>query len=241
MSPCNKIRFNRRGGEEGFTLIEVMFAVLILFVGLSAMAALGYLSMARGRQARYISVAETLATEKLEELAQYQAAAPQICMAGNDTSEGLLTNSIATAQASGAYNVTCSGANTALFVNYYDMVSIDFLSGSDCINPSSGCFSETVWNGTNYISSYHAPDGTIPGPGGNTVTNSTAPSNTTYLRTWKIEYSPTVGSGGATTVNGTRRITVLVTNLDQSVAASGSANPTHATLGPSFQMSLVRQ
>ena len=52
----------------------------------------------------------------------------------------------------------------------------------------------------------------------------------TYVRTWQIEYNPVIGSTGQNRVTGTRRITVLVTNTDNSVKPPVT-----------FQMSLVRQ
>jgi hypothetical protein len=207
-------------------MIEVMMATAILVIGISAMAALGAIMLTRGRQSRYMNVAATLASEKLEDLNRYQMSAPQICIQTGDTSEGMLTGVVPT-PGSDTKTITCpSGASAS--TSYYDLVSIDFLSSADCANPSYGCFSETVYNGptSQYIPTYHSPDGTI---GQGTPTTS-IPSNTTFLRTWLIEANPPVGSSGQNTVTGTRRITVLVTNLD------GSIQPP-----VSFQMSLVRQ
>ena len=73
MSASNKVR-----GDRGFTLLEIMIATVILIIGLSAMAALAAVMLTRGRQSRYVNVAETLASEKLEDLNRYHMAAPQI-------------------------------------------------------------------------------------------------------------------------------------------------------------------
>jgi hypothetical protein len=206
-----------------------MIATAILAVGVSAMAALGAVMLTRGRQSKYISVAESLATEKLEDLNRYDMASQAICVQTGDTSEGLLTQSLASAVIA---NITCPGAASAQSVSYYDLVSIDFVSTSDCGNAGNGCFAETIYNGSTsqYQTTYHSPDGVIPGTStGQPVSSSAAPSNSTYLRTWLVEANPPIGSGGQT-ITGTRRITVLVTLLDQSVKPPVT-----------FQMSAVRQ
>jgi prepilin-type N-terminal cleavage/methylation domain-containing protein len=222
MSASNRLR-----NARGFTLIEIMIATVILVIGLSAMAALAAVMLTRGRQSRYINVAETLASEKLEDLNRYDMAAPQICVQTGDTTEGSLSTQLTT-------NITCPGAAASTSVSYFDFVSIDFVTTSDCGSANNGCFAETVYNGTTsqYLTTYHSPDGVIPGgTGGLPVTSTTAPTNmTTYVRTWQIEYNPTLGSSGQNKVTGTRRITVLVTNTDNSVKPPVT-----------LQMSLVRQ
>jgi hypothetical protein len=58
------------------------------------------------------------------------------------------------------------------------------------------------------------------------VSSTVAPTNMTFHRRWVIEASPVIAGTAAT---GTRRITVSVTLLDQSVKPSAN-----------FQMSVVR-
>jgi Tfp pilus assembly protein PilV len=201
-------------------VIEVIIATAILVIGVSAMAALGAVMLTRGRQSRYINVAQTLVSEKLEDLNRWNMASPYICVQAGDTSEGSLNPTTLVTQ-----TITCPGTSLAQSVSYYDDISIDFLSGTDCTSVNNGCFAETVYNGSTlqYQTTYHSPDGVIPGTAtGIPVTSSTAPSNMTFHRTWLIEAN--------TPEIGTRRITVLVTLLDQSVKPSVS-----------FQMSLVRQ
>ena len=53
MSASNKVR-----GDRGFTLLEIIIATVILIIGLSAMAALAAVMLTRGRQSRYVNVAE---------------------------------------------------------------------------------------------------------------------------------------------------------------------------------------
>ena len=222
MSASTRVR-----GDRGFTLIEIMIAMAILIIGVSAMAALAAVMLTRGRQSRYINMAETLASEKLEDLNRYDMAAPQICVQTGDTYEGSLCTQLTS-------NITCPGAAASTSVSYFDFVSIDFVTTGDCGNANNGCFAETVYNGTTsqYMTTYHSPDGVIPGgAGGLPVTSTTAPANmTTFVRTWQIEYNPVIGSTGQNRVTGTRRITVLVTNTDNSVKPPVI-----------FQMSLVRQ
>lgn len=226
---------NNPRADRGFTLLEVMIATSILVIGLSAMAALAAVMLTRGRQARYISVAETLASEKLEDLNRYDLASQAICLPTGATSEGSLSSS-QPSPGTGTATITCPGGTTSQVVSYYDMVSVDFVVGGDCGNAGNGCFAETIYNGNTsvYQTYYHSPDGVIPG---GTTTNpgypwqsSTAPGNTTFLRTWMIEANPPVGTSGATTVSATRRVTVLVTLTDQSVKPPVSV-----------QMSVVRQ
>ena len=62
------------------------------------MAALAAIMLTRGRQSKYMSLAGTLATERLEDLNRWKgnviagvdASDPQICVQGADTSEGSL-------------------------------------------------------------------------------------------------------------------------------------------------------
>jgi len=217
-----------RRKDGGFTLIEVMIATAILVIAVSAMAALAAVMLTQGRQSRYLSVAETLASEKLEDLSRYQIAAPQICVQSGDATEGALTDSPSAVVST---SITCPNSSTAAEnISYYDFISIDFISSGNCPTASTGCFAETIYNGSQYVTTYHSPDGTIPGGLlGMPIQSTTPPANmTTYLRTWMIEANPIVGNSGQNTATGNRRITVRVTNI---------------TVQPpvSFQLSLVRQ
>jgi prepilin-type N-terminal cleavage/methylation domain-containing protein len=220
-------RSNNPPRSQGFTLLEVLIAMAILVIGVSAMAALAATMLTRGRQSRYMNIAETLASEKLEDLNHWNMMAPQICLPTGATSEGSLSAPTTTP-------ISCDGVTGSVEVNYYDDVSIDFSNGGGCPNPSNGCFAESVAsvsaNGTAYYTTTHSPSGLIPGnPDGtsNAVKTTTAPTNMTFHRSWLIEANPPVNG---TAVAGTRRITVLVTLTDQSVQPPVS-----------LQMSLVRQ
>lgn len=57
-----------RGGQEGFTLIEVMIAVLVLGVGLLGFALLQVNSLRMSQSANYRTQATNLATELLDQM-----------------------------------------------------------------------------------------------------------------------------------------------------------------------------
>jgi prepilin-type N-terminal cleavage/methylation domain-containing protein len=206
---------------EGFTLIEVMIAIAILVISVSAMALLAAVMLTRGRQSKYMNVAATLASEKLDDLNRWSMNAQTICVQPGDTAEGSLTTLV-------NKNISCAG-EPANNINYYDEVSIDFVDPVGCGSSSNGCFAETVTSvgsgGTTYYTTYHSPNGTIPtNPNGssNPIASTTSPGTMNFQRTWLIEAN--------TPVQGTRRITVLVTLTDQSVKPPVN-----------FQMSIVRQ
>ena len=66
----------------GFSLLEVVVALAILSVGVMAAAALTAKMLATGRQSKYMSLASTLASEKLEDLNRYSPNDPQVCVPG---------------------------------------------------------------------------------------------------------------------------------------------------------------
>ena len=225
-------RFNSLRAARGFSLLEVVIAISVLVIGVSAMAALSATMLTRGHQSKYISLAGTLASEKLEDLNRltgaFNAGAdnsdPNICVPSPAASEGNLATDTST-------SITCAGATETIY--YYDNVSLDVTNSTDCPNPADGCFAETV-SGTSsgsatFFTTFHSPDGTIPNGGivpAAPASSATAPTNLTFHRRWVIEANPLING---TAVSGIRRITVLVTLLDQTVQP-----------GVTFQMSIVR-
>jgi len=208
--------------SRGFSMLEVVIALAVLWVGVLCAEALGVKMMSTGRQSKYMSLASTLASEKLEDLNHYSPNNPQVCIPTGSTSVGNLSADAP------MQTTTCPSPSTASnTVAYYDNVSISLSTAtSDCPNPTAGCFSETVSSLSSgspvYTTTYHSPDGQIVTPPATSV----APTNITFHRRWLIE----AGLGdGNTPVTGTRRVTVLVTLLDNTV------QPT-----VTFQMSLVR-
>lgn len=65
-----KARLIRKEGNQGFALIEVMFAIAILAFGLLGLAALLAQLMGTTTQSRYLGAEVMLASEKLEDLNQ---------------------------------------------------------------------------------------------------------------------------------------------------------------------------
>lgn len=204
---------NRKPSAKGFTLIETMIAIAVLTIGLISVAALATTMLATGKRSKYMALASTLASEKLEDLSRYPSDAPEVCVPTGSTSVGSLTTDV-------LQTTTCSGGASAS-IPYDDDVDISFgTGGGDCPN-AGGCFAETVSSvvsgNTEYTTTYHSPDGQIT-----TVTSTTASSQKmTFHRRWLIE--------GDTPVTGVRRVTVEVSLVNNTV------NPP-----VTFQMSAVR-
>ena len=209
----SKSPLHKQSREQGFTLLEVLIAIFVLTIGVMGMALLGARMMATGQQSKYMSVAATLSSEKLEDLNRWDVDDPPICVPTGNTTAGSLTADV-------VQTTTCAGGGSAS-IAYYDDVSLTLNNnGTDCPNSSAGCFAETISsvnNGTTtYTTTYHSPDGQI-----SSGTSNNAPSIATFHRRWIIEADqPVVG---------TRRLTVLVTLTSQAIRP-----------GAVFQMSLVR-
>jgi Tfp pilus assembly protein PilV len=198
-----------------------MVAIAVLTIGMLSVAALATVMLTTGKRSKYMTLASTLASEKLEDLSRWPSDQPQVCVPTGSTTAGSLTTDNPPA------NITCpppigGGAAATGSASYNDDVSISFNNSStDCPTASGGCFAETVssLNGTTvqYTTTYHSPDGRIVTPNATTTAN----TRVTFHRRWLIESD--------TPVAGVRRVTVLVTLQDASV------QPTVR-----FQMSAVR-
>jgi len=189
---------------NGFSLLEVLVATFVLTIGLLATAALVAKMIATGQSSKYMTLASTLASEKLEDINRWDPDDPQVCVPTGSTTVGSLTADV-------MQTTTCPGGTSGT-VSYYDEVAI---------GATNGAFSETVSSTSNgstvYVTTVHAADGSIQ-----TTTSSTAPTTPeTFHRRWIIEAN--------SPVNGVRRVTVLVTLMDQSVQPPVK-----------FQMSMVR-
>ena len=210
---CQSSR-TKKSKARGFSLIEVMVAIAVLTIGLISVAALATTMLATGKRSKYMALASTLASEKLEDLSRYPNDQPEVCLPTGSTTVGSLTTDV-------LQTTTCpTGASQS--IAYDDDVSISFGNTSgDCPN-QGGCFAETITSvsggNTQYQTTYHSPDGRI---------TTTAPTTTksaqsmTFHRRWLVE--------GDTPVAGTRRVTVVV-NLVGNIV-----NPP-----VTFQMSSVR-
>jgi prepilin-type N-terminal cleavage/methylation domain-containing protein len=206
--------------DGGFSLLEVTVAIMVLTVGMMAAAALSTSMTSGGFRSKYMSLAATLASEKLEDLNRWSAHDPSVCVPTAGATVGSLTSDI-------LQTTTCP-AGLSASVSYYDDVNIALSgngSGTNCPGSSSGCLAETVSsviNGsTTYTTTYHTPDGQI-----NVNNSATPPTTTIFHRRWIVEANPTVNG---VAITGVRRVTVLVTLMDNSVRP-----------GVTFQMSTVR-
>lgn len=182
-----------RNKTRGFSLIEVMVSIVILAVGLLALAGLGAQMVSGTANSHYASLAADMASEKLEDLNRWPTFDPNVYAASASTAGSLTSDQSA--------NVT-SGSIGPEVVNYYDDV---------VITDATGAISEThslVSSGSpSFNTTTHNPNGTI-----STSTSTSAPSILGALdfhRRWLIEMDQPV--------TGVRRITVLVTLTNQMV------------------------
>jgi Tfp pilus assembly protein PilV len=205
-SLCSKdIRRDKRL-SRGFTIVEVLIASFILMIGLVAVG--GVVGSTLGSTARsgYMNQAATLATEKLEDLNRYASSDPNVTVTGGSSMGSLTTDVL--------QNVTANGVTVP--ISYYDAVYF---------SPTQGSLQETASSlnsggSPQYSTTAYTPDGHI----NTSAPTSTAPSiagSIVFKRRWVIDKDQPV--------TGVRRVTVLVTLLNQSV------NP-----AVTFQMSMVR-
>jgi prepilin-type N-terminal cleavage/methylation domain-containing protein len=148
--------------ERGFSLIEVVFAVGILAVGLSALAMLAAQSLGGTQRARYLSLATMLVSEKLEDLDRWPSGDPHVAAGG----------SLTTDSASGA-------------INYYD--DIDF---SNRTGQVSETIASTNGGTTTYTNVIHQATG-IVNTTANTTAPAGA-GIISFHRRWLIEANPVV-------------------------------------------------
>jgi len=238
---------------HGFTLVEVLVSISILAVGLMSAALLMSITFKNSVRSRYAAEAAQLASEKLEDLNRFPVlttagvtspspsvfvptganycgltgiscvgsiAAALVCTAGTCTPNAAAAPLVITAGQAGAGGTQAAAADT---VNYSDSV---FISAT---NSSGG--GGTVANGS-LQETYQTAAGASPqyatltfNPNGATpaiTTSTTAPTTgETFDRRWMIEQDQPVA--------GVRRVTVLVTLMDQTVQPPVT-----------FQMSMVR-
>ena len=153
-----------QNSSQGFSVVEILIATTILTIGLSAMAALVAQSLSGTERARYMAVATTLASEKLEDLNRWPAAASQVSTFGNTSVGSLSTDS-------------ASNGN-----HYYDDVDMSNANGE---------VSETVATSSGYSSVQHYATGVVI-PNANVAAPSGA-GTMGFHRRWLIEANPVVG------------------------------------------------
>jgi prepilin-type N-terminal cleavage/methylation domain-containing protein len=77
----------RRSLNAGFSILEVLVAITILVIGLSALAALIAQSLSGSERARYMALATTLASEKLEDLNHWRTVDAHVVTGGSLTTD----------------------------------------------------------------------------------------------------------------------------------------------------------
>ena len=183
------LRHNAKS-RKGFSLLEVVVSIGVLAIGLTSMVFLVTQSIRGTDRSKYMSLAATLASEKLEDLNRWPTADPHIAVP-TGTSAGSLTSDIVT-------DVTVGGVSTD--VNYFDQIAVSV---------SGGAYSQIITGldaagNASYTRTTHQPDGRIQ-----TVTSAAlgtgawSQGTVQYRRRWLIERN--------TPVAGVRRITVRVT------------------------------
>jgi Tfp pilus assembly protein PilV len=80
-------QFSRRSLHVGFSVLEVLVAITVLTIGLSAMAALVAQSLGGTEKARFMALATTLASEKLEDLNRWPSADQHVAVGGSLTTD----------------------------------------------------------------------------------------------------------------------------------------------------------
>lgn len=204
----------KRKSSSGFTLLEVLFAMMVMSVGLVGLSTLAASSLNRTATARYDSLAAMLASEKLEDLNRWPTWDPNVCVASGSTSGSLTADDQVTTE-------TCTGSagttvtNTAT-INYFDDVALSDSSGQVCETVSV-----LVGSTQEYKATCHNPDGTMTLGAPTTTANAADVGAIAFHRRWTIEMDQPV--------TGVKRMTVLVT------LENGYIKP-----GVSFQMSTVR-
>ncbi|MBZ5501511.1 MAG: prepilin-type N-terminal cleavage/methylation domain-containing protein [Acidobacteriia bacterium] len=189
--PQRRSSSNEKARAKGFTLVEVVVSMAVLSIGLLGVAALISGTLASGTRARYMNIANVLASEKLDNLNKWPSnspdvapggslAGPAVCAAGD-----LYCDQITVSEAGNADSETQTqiDANGALVTN-------------TIVHTSAGCV------GTPANCGVAIPAGT----------------GSTFTRRWLITLNPTITSaaGAPMTATGARRITVLVTLNGQS-------------------------
>jgi prepilin-type N-terminal cleavage/methylation domain-containing protein len=135
-------QLTRSRRTSGFSLIEILVAILVLTTGLSAMAALSARSLRGTDQARQMAVSTTLCSEKLEDLNRWVKADPHVAAGGSLTSD-----------------------NTVGTLNYYDDVDLSNTTGQVSETMAiTGGYSSVIHKSTGEVianSNTAAPSGAV--------------------------------------------------------------------------------
>jgi prepilin-type N-terminal cleavage/methylation domain-containing protein len=168
----------------GFTLVEVLVALVILTVGLTALSSLVAYTLSGTERARYLGLAATLASEKLEDLNRWPTTDPNVAGGASLTAD-----------------------TTVGTIDYFDDVVFASANGlqTETISTKTGGV-------TTYISTSHSPTGIITQT--SSTTPPTTAGQMGFHRRWLIEMSPIVNGVTLVVPSplvGPRRVTVEVT------------------------------
>jgi type IV pilus modification protein PilV len=181
---------------EGLTLLEVMVSITILSIGLLAVALLVSSTSQSGTRARYMNMANVLASEKLDNLNKYPSTDPNVACAAVC---GALTGP-----------TTCAAGD-----DYCDQVTVNEATGANYETQTQ------VVNGASVTTTIvHTATGCVDTPA-NCGVAAPAGGGSTFTRRWQVTENPTITAvaGGSTTITGARRITVIVGLNGQSAAS----------------------
>jgi Tfp pilus assembly protein PilV len=158
----NRLAHNRGRSAGGFSLAEVLIAMFILTVGLTAMASLVAQSLGNTDRARYLGLATTLTSEKLEDLNRWPPSDTHVTAGGGLTAD------------------TASGA-----IDYYDDVDLSNTAGQ-----VSETVASTTAGVTSYANVIHNATGYVDN--GATTVAPSGSGIIAFHRRWLIEADPVV-------------------------------------------------
>jgi Tfp pilus assembly protein PilV len=176
-----------------------MVSITILSIGLLAVALLVSSTMQSGTQARYMNMANVLASEKLDNLNKYPSTDPNVACAGTC---GALTGP-----------ATCAAGD-----DYCDQVTVNEATGANYETQT-----QVVNNTPQTTTIVHTAIGCVDTPT-NCGVAPPAGGGSSFTRRWQITANPTITAvaGGTTTITGARRVTVRVNVNGQSGASAVS-------------------
>lgn len=170
--------------------MEVLISMAVLTVGLIGMAAMVCSTLMFGANAKYINMANVLASEKLDNLNKWPSTDLNVAPGGSLAGPS-----------------TCAAGDT-----YCDQVTVSETSGADYITQTQIVF-DPVTNTSNPVTTtiVHTSTGCVDTPGNCGVPNPTG-AGSTFTRRWQITSNPVItdAGGNPSTVTGARRITVVV-------------------------------
>ena len=176
-------------------MIEVLISIAILSVGLIGMAAMVASSMTFGTNAKYMNMANVLASEKLDSLNKWPSNDPNLAPGG----------------------ALVGPRNCAVGDTYCDQVTVSETSGADYLTQSQVVF-DPVTNTSKPVTTtiVHTSAGCVDTPANCGVPNPNT-GGSTFTRRWVITANPTITSsaGVPTIITGARQITVLVSLVNQ--------------------------